>query len=151
MTRFKNWLKLFSVLILTAVFLWVLLHYSIVDVKKIQNNGSDFQYNIISTASIIAGFLFTGISILISALGAERIKRLWEHNYLDNLYRAAFIGMLSDVITIVVALILLCINLLPKQELLLYKVELSSLIVSIIFFAWSFYYLINVVIRLKGK
>ena len=47
-------------------------------------NDNDFYYNCITLSSIIGGFLFTGISILISALDKDRINRLWENNYLDN-------------------------------------------------------------------
>ena len=108
MTKTKNWLKLIALILVSVVFILVLFKKNIIDVTKILELGEDFQYNAISTSSIIGGFLFTGIGILISTIDKERIRRLWEHNYLDNLYRAAFVGMGSNLVTIICAFALLC-------------------------------------------
>lgn len=129
----------------------MLFHFSVIDVAKIRDLGSDFQYNAISTSAIIGGFLFTGISILISAIDKERIKRLWENNYLDNLYRAAFVGMISNVITIVAALADLCLNVPEKIENTLYCVEIVGLIVGIVFFSWCIKKLISIISKLKSR
>lgn len=96
MIKRRNWIKLIIVLLLSIAGAIMLFLFSVIDIVKIRDLGSDFQYNAISTSAIIGGFLFTGISILISAIDKDRIKRLWENNYLDNLYRAAFVGMISN-------------------------------------------------------
>lgn len=47
--------------------------------------------------------MFAGLGILISVIEIDRIKRLWDNHYLDNLYRSAVIGMTANLITVVAA------------------------------------------------
>ena len=76
----------------------ILFNSSLFDIQKIKALGTDFHYNTISMSATIGGFLFTGISILISTIDKDRVKRLWDNNYLNNLYRAAIVGMVSNII-----------------------------------------------------
>ncbi|RPF47840.1 hypothetical protein EDD70_0640 [Hydrogenoanaerobacterium saccharovorans] len=149
MTKLKNWLKLGMVLILSVGISLSLFHCSYFDTKQIELLAPDFHYNAISMSAIIGGFLFTGISILISAIDKERIKRLWNNNYLDNLYRSAFIGMISNVITIISAFILLFIDFTYNIKQILIQVEIATLIIGIIFFAWCIKRLIFIISKLK--
>lgn len=66
-------------------------------------NNNDFHYNLITFNSVIAGFLFSGISILISLIANPSIKRLWDNGYLDGLYHSGEIGILMSVISIVMS------------------------------------------------
>ncbi|WP_444659096.1 hypothetical protein ACRQV7_00820 [Caproiciproducens sp. R2] len=146
----KNWIKLATTLIITTIASIFLVKYSVIDIDKILSQNSDFQYNAISMSAIIAGFLFTGISILISAIDKERIKRLWDNNYLDNLYRSAFTGMISNVVTIISAFILLsCRVSITLQQVLVY-IEVITLIVGIVFFSWCIKQLIFILSRMKN-
>lgn len=86
------------------------------DISKFERLDPDFHYNAISMSAIIGGFLFTGISILISVIDKERIERLWNNSYLDNLYRSAFVGMIANVITIIVAFSLVFLDISQKAE-----------------------------------
>lgn len=113
-------------------------------------NDNDFYYNCITLSSIIGGFLFTGISILISTLDIERIKRLWNNNYLDNLYRSAFSGIILNVFSIVLAIFLLC-NKESGIQALFVKIELVFILVGIIFFIWCIRQLMFVISRLKNN
>ena len=61
----RNWLILASVIFLTTFTTFILIYLNIIDLQKIKDLGDDFQYNAISMSSVIGGFLFTGISILI--------------------------------------------------------------------------------------
>lgn len=149
MIKRRNWIKLIIVLFLSIAGAFLLFHFSVIDIEKIRKLGSDFQYNAISTSAIIGGFLFTGISILISAIDKDRIKRLWENNYLDNLYRSAFVGMVSNVITIVAAIADLCFDLQEEIENILFYGEITGLIVGIVFFLWCIKKLVSIVSKLK--
>ncbi len=151
MTQKKNWIKLISILLLSIIGSFLLFHFCVIDIEKIQKLENDFQFNVISTSAIIGGFLFTGISILISTIDNERIKRLWENNYLDNLYRAAFVGMTSNLVTIVIALVYLCFCINECVEIILIKLEVSGLIVGLVFFAWCIKKLISIVSKLKKQ
>lgn len=152
MTRLKNWGKLLFTITVLIVLSVLMFMNKTINVQEIQDKyGADFHYNAISTSAIIGGFLFTGISILISALTNERIKRLWDNNYLDNLYRAAFLGMISNIITIASAFAVLTLDL--PANILQYAIyiEISTIIIGVVFFVWCIRFLIFIITRLKSK
>lgn len=151
MTKLKNWIWLGIVLLLSIGVSIVLLKSPLFDISKFEELAPDFHYNAISLSAIIGGFLFTGISILISVIDKDRIKRLWDCNYLDNLYRSAFVGMIANVATIIVAFLLVFLNICPKANDLLVKIEITTLIVGIVFFAWCIKHLIFVISKLKDQ
>ena len=151
MTKLKNWIWLGIVLLLSIGVSIVLFKSPLFDISKFEELAPDFHYNAISLSAIIGGFLFTGISILISVIDKDRIKRLWDCNYLDNLYRSAFVGMIANVATIIVAFLLVFLNICPKANDLLVKLEITTLIVGIVFFAWCIKHLIFVISKLKDQ
>lgn len=104
-----------------------------------------------SMSAIIGGFLFTGISILISVIDKERIERLWDNNYLDNLYWSAFVGMIANVITIIVAFSLVFLDISPKVEDIFIQIEITTLIMGIVFFVWCIKHLIFIISKLKTE
>lgn len=145
----KNWIRLTVLLLITISSSILLINFKIIDIDKIKIQENDFQYNAISISAIIGGFLFTGISILISAIDKDRIKRLWENNYLDNLYRAAFIGMIANVATILSAFIVICCNISDKILYYLICMEVLTLIIGIVFFSWCIKQLIFILSKMK--
>ncbi len=151
MTKLKNWIWLGIVLLLSIGVSIVLFKSPLFDISRFEELAPDFHYNAISLSAIIGGFLFTGISILISVIDKDRIKRLWDCNYLDNLYRSAFVGMIANVATIIVAFLLVFLNICPKANDLLVKVEITTLVVGIVFFAWCIKHLIFVISKLKDQ
>lgn len=151
MTKLKNWIWLSIVLLLSIGVSIVLFKSPLFDISRFEELAPDFHYNAISLSAIIGGFLFTGISILISVIDKDRIKRLWDCNYLDNLYRSAFVGMIANVATIIVAFLLVFLNICPKANNLLVKIEITTLIVGIVFFAWCIKHLIFVISKLKKQ
>lgn len=151
MIKRRNHLRLVTIIAGIIVACYFCYSKKVLDITKVVELGNDFHYNSISASAIIGGFLFTGISILISALSSERIKRLWDNNYLDNLYQAAFIGMTANVITIIDALIILCIHLPDKAIRALVYIEVFLLFISIVFFIWCIIQLISVIKRLKDN
>ena len=151
MTKLKNWISLFLVLAVSIVGSILLLKSSFFDICKLEKLESDFHYNAISMSAIIGGFLFTGITILISVIDRERIERLWNNSYLDNLYRSAFVGMIANVITIITAFSLILIDVSKKAKDILLQIEVVTIIIGIIFFVWCITKLIFVVSALKDR
>ena len=137
MTERNNWLKLFSILFISITISYLFTASSLIDLIVIKNLGDDLHYNLISTAATIGGFLFTGVTILISAISNERVERLWENDYLNNLYRAAFVGILANVATILSALASLFLLLSEEWDLYMIRVEIITMLVGIVFFVWS--------------
>ena len=146
----RNWIILSVVLVLSLGATILLTFTSLVDVTKIKELGNDFQYNLISTSATIGGFLFTGVSILISAIGNKRIERLWDHNYLNNVYRAAIVGIAANVATILAALAMLFLMLEEKAQLIIIRIEIVTVLTSVIFFIWSVLDLVFVLSRMKS-
>ena len=147
----KNWIVLSIVLVLSIALTTFLTFSSLVDLKAIKDLGNDIQFNLISTSATIGGFLFTGISILISAIGNKRIERLWDHNYLNNVYRAATVGISANVATILAALAMLFLVLEEKVQLIIIRIEIITVLVSVIFFIWSVLDLVFVLSSMKNK
>lgn len=151
MTKLKNWIWLSLVLVLSIGVSIILFKSPFFDISKFEKLAPDFHYNAISMSAIIGGFLFTGISILISVIDKERIERLWNNNYLDNLYRSAFVGMIANVITIIVAFSLVFLDVCQKTEDIFIQIEITTLIIGIIFFAWCIKHLIFIISKLKTE
>lgn len=149
MTKLKNWIRLGIVLLLSIGGAALLIRSPLFDIAKFDSLAPDFHYNAISMSATIGGFLFTGISILISVIDKERIKRLWDNSYLDNLYRSAFVGMIANITTIIVAFLLVFLNAEKQMVNILIDIEITSLIVGIVFFAWCIKHLIFVISKLK--
>lgn len=146
----KSWRRIFVVLGFSIVVPVLLLAFGLIDFDGVILQGSGFHYNSISMSAIIGGFLFTGISILVTAIDKVRIKRLWENNYLDNLYRAAFIGMAFNIITILSSFSNIIFKLSICFTKALISIEIVSIISGIIFFAWCIKQLIFIIIRTKN-
>lgn len=108
MSKIKNYIVLVSFFIFLSIVFVIIIHFNFIDVDQILYLKNDFHYNIITLSATIGGFLFTGISILISILDKDRIRRLWDNNYLDNLYRFAFIGLSAYAMNVIIAFALLC-------------------------------------------
>lgn len=149
MTERNNWVKLFAVLLCSTIASYFFTQSSLIDVEKIIGLGDDLHYNLISTSAIIGGFLFTGVTILISAISNKRVGRLWENHYLNNLYRAAFVGILANVATILSALASLFLHLDKKGTVYIIRIEIITILIGIIFFAWSCYELVYILSKMR--
>ena len=146
----KNWIVL-GIVLLAALTSTIMLTFTPwVDLGKIKELGNELQYNFISTSATIGGFLFTGVSILISALGNKGIERLWNHNYLNNVYRTAMVGISANVVTILSALALILLVLDEQKQLLIIRIEIVTVLVSVIFFIWSVLDLVFVLSGMKN-
>lgn len=145
----SNTVLFVTVIILFAVITIVLFALNIISVDKIKCLDSDFQYNIISMSSIIGGFLFAGLSLIVSVLadGKERVSRLWENGYLDNLHKFAIIGIVFNVLSILLALSILITNITLWTY--IYYLELILVIESIVVFIWDIIHVLSIIKLLK--
>lgn len=147
----RNWIIL-GIVLLTALTATITLTFtSWVDLGNIKELGNELQYNLISTSATIGGFLFTGVSILISAVGNKGIERLWNHNYLNNVYRTAMVGIAANVVTILSALSIILLVLDEQKQLLIIRIEIVTVLVSVIFFIWSVLDLVFVLSGMKNS
>ena len=154
-TKTKNLVFSVFISVLTVIVSIVLMRTNIIDVNKLMSSVNnfeyDFQFNLIQTSAIIAGFLFSGVSILISAIDKKRIQRLWDYNYLDNLYVFAFEGMIANLISILCAICILIVSLHDKARVVCIYIEMISLILGFVSFIICIKYLISIILRLKNS
>ena len=143
----NNW-ELVIVLLITFGIPMILFKYNFIDVKLLAGN-KEFFYNMISLAAVLGGFLFTGLSVLISLVGHERISLLWENNYLDNLYYVVCLGMISSVITIICSIFILIIIASEIVKILITKLLVVSVVYDIVLFVWAILRLFNLVKKIK--
>lgn len=151
MTKKNNNIKLVISVIIPVVITVLLFGLEIIRIEEIIKAGNDVQFNIISFSAIIGGFLFTGISILVSVIDKERIKRLWENNYLDNLYRSASVGITSNIISIITALTLVFCATCGQITKIIIVIEVLVIILSLVEFSWCAMKLFSVLKKLKSE
>ncbi len=151
MTNLFNWIKLACVFIISLFASIFLSFSSLIDIGQILTLGNDLQYNLIATSATIGGFLFTGISILISAISNKRIERLWDNKYLDNIYRAAFVGIFANILTILSAVAMVFLSLEDKINAICVRIEMVCVLCSLVFFAWCVLDLVFILTRMKAS
>ena len=90
MIRKKNWISLILHFIISVGAMFLLVNLPFYNYQRLINDN-DFYYNCITLSSIIGGFLFTGISILISALKCNfNICSCFLVVYQHNQYQRVF-------------------------------------------------------------
>ena len=132
-TKAKNIAKLGGALAISAGASVLVLECPYFNISLFLKCNVDFHYNAISMSA------------------KSRIKRVWDYNYLDNLYRAAFIGISANVVTLVVALLVILLDIKEKIQRIFVSVEIASIITSLVFFIWSIRLMLFVISRLKDK
>lgn len=116
---------------------------------SLENIDKDFHYNIITLSATLAGFLFTGISILISVIDKNSIEHYWKMNYLDGLCINAFIGIIVFVISIVLAVIFILFNVFEFGNYIMFKVQIVLVWIGIVDFLYCIKELVFIVKELK--
>lgn len=149
--KYRGLFTLCIVLLLSFFFIYKLTCSTFIDLKKVLDLGTDFQFNLLSISATIGGFLFTGISIFITTIENGRIKKLWKHNYLDNIYRVAFVGIFLNLLTIFAALAMIILVMDEPMQLRIIRTEIILIVVSLFFFVWNVYDLIFVLKQTKEK
>lgn len=101
--------------------------------------------------SVLSGFLFTALSIFISALSKSRIQRLMKYNYLDKYYWAIIISLVLSLLALVINFLFIYMNfqLFVNNLVISQKVVISLTIGSIIFFGQSIYYVVKLLKKMK--
>lgn len=143
--------KFFMGLFLAVLVSAVLTFLPWIDLKEVLLLGKDLQFNLISTAATIGGFLFTGMSIFLTTIENRRVKRLWENHYLDNIYRVAIVGIICNVLTIIAALAMVVITMDEVIQFWFIRTEIFLILVSLIFFVWNVFDLVFVLSKMKKE
>lgn len=145
----RNYRILSIVTVGTIMVTVILTNKNIISIDIINKLGKEFQYNLLSFSGVLAGFLFTGIGILVSAIDKERIKRLWYNRYLDNLYYCAGLGVLCSIlVALTVFGKLFCTFSDAIQEKIL-EAQILFIMLSMVYFVWCTYMLIGLISKMR--
>ena len=134
---------------LTVIFVIALLSTQVVNVSGLLKLGNNFQYNLLNFSGVLAGFLFTGVGILISTVDKEKINRLWKHHYLDNMYYCAAFGILASIIDALLALIFVSCKISINVRLIIIKFQIVFTILGLVYFIWCTLQLIILISKLR--
>lgn len=147
--RINNIFRILFVGIVTIFLVLTLFKYELIDFSKVMQLGNEFQYNLLNFSSILAGFMFTGLGILLSAINMSRIERLWKHHYLDNLFFSAILEILFNVISMIGSLVILCCNITEEIKYIILKIEVFSMALSFSFFVYCLIRLISLILKMR--
>lgn len=145
-TRRTIYFIIYNTIILLVVIVLIKLFYA--KINRTNITELDFEYNLITLASTLGGFLFTGISILISVIDKKSIKPYWEAHYLDLLNASAIIGIISFLIAIIVSILAVLFDSVRETDIII-KAQLCLTTIGIADFAFSIEELIFVIKKLK--
>ncbi|AEE95302.1 hypothetical protein Mahau_0079 [Mahella australiensis 50-1 BON] len=148
----KNYLRRNRFNIITMVVLILLLiigfYYNCINIHyDLENND---HFNILTINSILAGFLFTGLGILSSALDKPRIERLDKNGYLDDYFNGIYIGIMMHVLSMMASIFIIMSILGQYKNVFLY-IEQIGLIIGTIFFVKSILRLFSIIKRMRNS
>ena len=112
-------------------------------------DNRDMYSYILTISSVMGGFMFAGLGILVSAIATDTIRRYWNAHYLDNLYRTSAFGLACDVLAMILAFVVLYVN--PAHaNLVICQSCVGLAILGLVYFVWSTIVLLRVFKRLKN-
>lgn len=114
-------------------------------------NISGLQFNIITVNSIIAGFLFTSLGIIISSSEKKIIKELYNVSILDNIMYNLTIGIGSSLLSITIAVLILFVKFSKNINYIMYLIQINLIVISIVFFCLAFLDMLFILKAIKPK
>lgn len=138
--------KISEICLVTIIFI-IALNFNFIN--TLEKNEST-QFNIITINSIIAGFLFTSLSILLSVSDKLIIKRLYNINLVDDIILNLCFGIVSSLISIVLAICIIFINLYDFQKYFCY-IEINMILISVLFFILSVFDILFILKAIKKQ
>lgn len=148
MKKIRNIWRFYWPNIVLIIYCVAICHY--LKVKGLFLVDSSKTIDLTNYNSIISGFLFTAISVLISALSNDRINRLMKHSYLNKYFFSIIVSLIFSIIAIIINLMYVYINVDAIISCLdsLQKIVISLTLISSIFFIQAIYYIIKLLYKL---
>lgn len=129
----RKWKNLIISLFFAIVVSIILLRFDLVNLDlflKVDNN-SDLYWNIINFSSIISGFMFTALGIILSTADGKVMKYLASTSIVDRMYINVVFGIWGGIFSIILSLFMIV----STDEIfnMLLRIIPCSLSISIIF------------------
>ena len=109
-----------------------------------------FHFNVLSINSILAGFLFTGLSIMISVSNKKIIKLLNRGGYLKIIDRSIYLGIFAHIFSIIMSFVSM-INSYAKFQIFFTNLEFASLLIGVTFFFMAILKLKTIVEKIREE
>lgn len=131
-------------LVINAISTIVLALFIIIpNYSKITNiNNSDLHFGIFTAMTAFSGFLFTGLSIMISTSDKWFYKELNKANRIDKIYFSIYVGLIFGALSMAISLFF-SFNIIQNKHIIVLEFLLSFL--TILNFIISLLYLIKVI------
>lgn len=100
--------------------------------------------NMITANSVFAGFLFSGLSIMISLVDVPRIKRLNDHGYLDKYFFGIYAAIVLHILSVFASLLFIVFSRNRIVEIVSNKLSIGFLISGLILFSKTIFRLIRI-------
>lgn len=142
--RYNKTVLTVNILVLIISFVLVLVFFDKASGEVI--SSQEFQYNMISMSATLAGFLFTGLSVLISVIDKKNIKPYWDGNYFTKLTKTASIGIILYILLLVISVLVLVFELSDFASGIFIKIQLITLCLGTVNFVWcikELFFLVN--------
>lgn len=141
--------KLLIVCILTTIpgFLYLIYNQRL-DISALIGADRSIHLSLLTVNSIIGGFMFSGLSLIIGASSTKVVKDMERARYMDEVYNSILIGLTSNVISIILSL-LMVLKAWPKFTFHFVAFEIAFLVCSIGCFIVSTIKLFMIIKRLR--
>lgn len=143
----RNRLNIITTIILCII---LILGYRCEFITIVYTFNSGDHFNILTINSILAGFVFTELGIISSAIDRPRIDRLNNGGYLDDYFNGMYICIISHIISMVSSTFII-IHILEKFKFQLLFLEELGLLVGIAFFIKSVFRLFKIIKKIRTK
>lgn len=127
--------------------LLVFLAYKYGVIALVDNFDRGDHFNMITINSILSGFLFTGLGIIISGLDKDKISSLSIGGYLNKYYIQIYLTIIVNIVSII-ASILIIFESLIKIDFLLY-IEQAFITIGVILFIKCMWDLVKIIKKMK--
>lgn len=148
--KVKKNINLLSITVIAVALIVILIVRNVLVINELYLLDDDVRYNLITINAIIAGFLFTGLSLVFSLTEKARIRRLEQHGYFDELYNVIFAGILAHLASIVSSIIILFGSVGVNKRGFAY-LEMGSMLIGFLLFIYSVFFLKRIIKLLRNR
>lgn len=135
---FKRNRTLIAFILLTIGLCTILICKGIIDISILLGKDKGIHFNLLTVSSIIGGFMFSGLGLLVGVSGNKLMKELDRAQLMDSIYNNVIAGILFSVISIIFALIMIFnIFIMDIAKKYIVSVEIIALALGIVCFFLS--------------
>jgi hypothetical protein len=108
----------------------------IIDMSLFLGEDKSVHFDLLTVNSIIAGFMFSGLSLIIGMSNSKTVQELERAKHMDRIYTNIITGIVFNVFSIIISLVVL-LRILTNVEIYLVSLEIMFLVVGIVCFGLS--------------